>query len=221
MDSNEGKAPGQKSKDPEEKTLGIKLSDLRKNKKNNAKGWKTYGTKLMKLAKSRDYPAVFDTTDLTSEALEWSEKLFDWMDSHEEKAPSTTSKDPEEKTLGSKLSDLRKDKKNNANGWKTYGTKLMKLSRSRGYPSVFDTTDLTSEALEWAEKLFDWMDSNEGKAPSQTSKDPEEKTLRSKLSNLRKDKKNNAKGWKTYGTKLMKLAKKRGYPSVFNTRGSK
>jgi hypothetical protein len=61
------------------------------------------------------------------------------MDSHEDKAPSATSKDPEEKTLGIKLSNLRSNKKNNSNGWKTYGTKLMKLSRSRGYPSVFNT----------------------------------------------------------------------------------
>jgi hypothetical protein len=221
MDSNEGKAPSRKSKDPEEKSLGSKLSNLRSNKKNNAKGWKTYGTKLMKLAKKRGYPSVFDTTDLTSEALEWTEKLFDWMDSNEGKAPNQKSKDPEEKSLGSKLSTLRQNKKNNSNGWKTYGTKLMKLAKSRDYPAVFDTTDLTSEALEGAEKLFDWMDSHEDKAPSATSKDPEEKTLGIKLSNLRSNKKNNSNGWKTYGTKLMKLSRSRGYPSVFNTRGSK
>ncbi|KKN88834.1 hypothetical protein LCGC14_0244410 [marine sediment metagenome] len=222
MDSHGGKAPTQGSIDQVEKVLGTKLSYWRHNKKNNRGGWTTtYGSELLTLAKKRGYPDVFNTTDLTREALEWAKELFGWMDSHDEKTPRMSSKDPVEKALGSKLSDMRRKKKNNRGGWKLYGPKLLKLAKKRGYQDVFDTIDLNSEALKGAGEIFDWMDSHGGKAPSQMSTDPVEKVLGTKLSNMKRRKKNNKDGWTTYGAKLLKLAKQRGYPRVFNTRGSR
>ncbi|KKN88833.1 hypothetical protein LCGC14_0244400 [marine sediment metagenome] len=221
MDSHEDKLPSKKSKDLIEKSLGSKLSTMRQNQMSNNRGWPIYGSELLKLAKKRDYPDVFNMADLTYNALEWAEELFLWMDSHEGKAPITTAKDPVEKSLGVKLSAMKQIKKNNDRGWTTYGSKLLKLAKKRGYPRVFNRVDLTSEALEWADELFDWMYAHEEKFPSRRSKDPVEKALGIKLSNMRKNKKNNKNGWTTYGSKLLKLAKQRGYPCVFNTGGSK
>ena len=221
MDSHEGKAPSTTSKDPVEKVLGGRLSHLRQNKKNNKDGWTTYGSELLGLAKQHGYHDVFNRICRASEALERTEELFDWMDANEGKAPSTTSKDSVEKALGSRVSTMRKSKKNNSKGWPIYGTKVDKLATERDYPSVFDTTNRTHEALEWAEELFDWMGSHEGKTPSQKSKDFVEKVLGIKLSKMRQIKKNNKEGWPLYGSELLKLAKQRGYPRVFNTGGSR
>ncbi|KKN88835.1 hypothetical protein LCGC14_0244420 [marine sediment metagenome] len=220
MDSHGGKIPSQKSKDRTEKVLGRKLSKMRTNKKNNKEGWPIYGSELLKLSKKRGYLDVFNRTDLTKVAMARAEELFEWMDSHESKTPSAVSKDTVEKALGSKLSTMRDIKKNNKRGWLIYGSKLMKLAKKRGYPAVFNRVDLTREALEWAEELFLWMNSHEDRAPSTVSKDHVEKSLGNKLSTMREKKKNNKDGWPLYGPKLLKLAKKRGYTDVFNTRGA-
>jgi glutaredoxin-related protein len=74
-------------------------------------------------------------------------------------------------------------------------------------------TSRIGKALEKASTLFDWMDDHGGRIPAKGSKDPKEKILKRWLSI---NKRGNKRGWPIYGSELKALAKKRGYPKVFD-----
>ena len=186
IDKND-KTPSQKSKDKDEKILGIWLSNQKKNFKKKAC---IMGTN----------PEIYDTWEqfTTSEKYkkyflsnenEWKqnlESLKQFIDKND-KTPSLTSKD--EKKLGRWLSNQKKNFKNQ--------TQIMKNEEIYNIWEQFITSEkykkyFLSNENEWKQNqksLKDFIDKN-GKTPSSTSKDKDEKSLGGWLSNQKKTFKN-------------------------------
>jgi len=69
---------------------------------------------------------------------------------------------------------------------KRLGQKLEDLAKERGYPKLFGSTDHEQKGLEWVAEICDFIDEN-NRSPSCASKDPKEKRLGQKLSQLKRN----------------------------------
>ena len=170
------RAPSSTAKTPEEKTLGLWVG---KQKQNYASRKRTMSTPAIynawtALLQDPKYAELLESAEKT-----WyrrREELITFMNAHE-RSPSTRAKPPEEKTLGNWVSAQKN----------TYASRKYIMSTPAIYdawtalvqdPRYADLLDLDPEKAWWKRhgELTIFMNTHE-RAPSQTSKTPEEKTL--------------------------------------------
>ena len=181
-----GKAPSQRAKDPEEKRVGVWVSVQKRN----------YDPRGSESSKNimKTNPEIWQLWTETLADEKYSESLADlvqvWKNNHKKicefihktgKAPSTTAKDPEEKRLGSWIS-------NQKNNYDPRGPEFSKKGMKT--PEIWQIwTDtlinpiycdaLATPIQDWKnnhQKMCEFIDTN-NKLPLQRATDPEEKRL--------------------------------------------
>jgi len=216
-----GKWPSHASKDQTEKKMGNKLSDLKTAKQ--GRGNSKFYVETQEYIKDRGYPDMFEVeTEETRKAdqIESVKEIIDFKEKNG-KYPSEKSKDPTEKKMGKKLSDLKSAKQGrDRRGCKFY-PETQDYAKGRGYPDMFEIeTEETRKAdqIESVKEIIDFKEKN-GNLPSQGSKDQTEKKMGKKLSDLKKAKQ--GKGRSKFYAETHDYAKGRGYPDMFEVRKQK
>jgi hypothetical protein len=193
--NSNGKKPYEKSKQPEEKKLGLWISTQKTTYDPRGPEFSKHGMK------SPERWQIWTNTSLVDE--KYSEALADpiqtWKNNHKNmclhidengKTPSEVAKDPEEKRLGGWIShqkqnydprgpEFSKNIMKNQERWQTWTETLEKYSEA-----------LADPVQSWKnnhQKMCNFIDAN-GRAPRQTgAKDPEEKRIGSWISNQKKN----------------------------------
>jgi hypothetical protein len=168
--------PSQTSKDPWEKSLGLKLQDIRSGKSFlNTEKLKALGFRLEKtreILKPKEWLVEFEKfAELHPERDEKTGLLL--------RQPSSSSKDPWEKSLGLKLKDI-------ISGRSFLDTEKLKALGFR-VEKVNNTSEEWLAEFEKFAELYPERSEETGlllKQPSQTSKDPWEKSLGLKLRDI-------------------------------------
>ncbi len=179
--------PSPKSKNVEEKKLGIWCSTKRQDKKIN----KLDENKIKKLEQLNGW--FWNLDDIFDETYN---RLKNWIEQNK-RIPSNKSKNLEEKKLGQWCSHKRKDKNNN----KLDENKIKKMEQLNGW--YWNRDDIFDETYN---RLKIWIDVNK-RVPLQKSKNVEEKKLGRWCSNKRNDKKIN----KLDENKIKKLEQLNGW----------
>jgi hypothetical protein len=152
LSKNDGKYPFSNSIDPTERTLRYWVLHQRERK-----------NKM-----SLDRKAKLDKMGFIWKIDTWSDKLqdlFQWLSKNDDKYPSSTSKNSEEKVLGCWVSEQRRFKNK------------MSADRKSKLDDILFQWELVDS---WSEKLQDlvqWLSKYDDKYPSSGSKNPVEKTL--------------------------------------------
>ena len=204
------KTPNNHSKDPEEKRAGQWQSDMRKNYKNTIENKK--GTKL-----SDERIAALNET----EGWKWEEEdpfienLHHWITQYqqkENKTPSQSTKDPEEKRAAIWQNKMRNGYKKKVS-WLTQ-ERIAALNETEGWKWG---TQETRNTYTFEEQLTNWITQFKkrgNKTPRNSAKDPEEKRAAQWQSNMRQGYKNtieNKKGNKLSEERIAALNETEGW----------
>jgi superfamily II DNA or RNA helicase len=172
---HDGQKPSSVSKDNEEKRLGLWCGTQRQNKK---KG-KLDEDRIKQLEKIVGWEWKLDLDAVWTNNYNEVKK---WYNNHNDQKPSITSKDNEEKRLGSWCTNQRTNKKKG----KLDEDRIEQLKLIVGWEWELDLDAVWTNNYKEVKR---WYDEHDGQKPSEYSKDNEEKRLGSWCSDQRKNKK--------------------------------
>ncbi len=206
------KYPSKKSKDPAEKKMGIRLSTLKAAKQGRGRG--KFYPETQEYAKDRGYPDMFDIeTEETRKAdqINSVKEIIDFKQKNG-KWPSVGSKGPAEKKMASKFSHLKTAKQ--GNGGKLY-RETEEYAKNSGYPDMFEVKTEETRKIDQINSVKEIIEfkENNGKYPSEKSKDPAEKKMGQRLSGLKQAEQ--GRGGRKFYLETQEYAKSRGYPDMF------
>ena len=187
------KKPSMKSKDPIEKSYGGKLSDWKKTLKPDYKGTGLLppSQEVLDILTKCEYLKNYFDLD-RDENIEKALEIKEWSETNKRK-PSSSSKDPIEKSYGDKLSYWKQALKPDYKGLGLSPSQevLAILTKFEYLKDYFDLD--RDENVEKALEIVEWCEINK-KKPSMESKDPIEKQYGKKLSNWKNTLKPGYKG---------------------------
>jgi len=166
---HDGRLPCQTSTDPIEKKFGSKLTVWKLNRKGTRKGTLHDGVKEYL---DTEIPGWSDDCVGEYASMKKASEMVQWVNEHDGRLPSRTSKDEIEKIMGSRLAHFREDVR-------TGKPVSVKKYLDTEIPGWNDT--LEYKGMQKAIAIVQWVKSHNGKFPSQKSGDSTEKTLGNKL----------------------------------------
>jgi len=180
-----GKNPSQMSEEKEEKFLGLWLSCMRKAKKNSEKSHRIIYPSNQKILESYGFSRLFDIDDPEQISNDRCTEICEWMKEHQNKVPSTTSKDSTEKKHGRFVSSMRKVKgKKHAIGQMIFYASNQAIAEQYGYSTIFDIIDKEKISNEFCHKVCQWVKIN-GRSPNKRSSNKEESSYGNWVSHMK------------------------------------
>lgn len=188
-----------------EKSLGYKLADLKKQKKNKPYlFYKDY----QDIANSYELFELFDVIDIEKRGLNKISDICDFIDIYN-RYPSTYKKYESEIILGYKLDDIKKSKI--GKGSTTWFDSYQKFAEERGYPDLFDIMNPEERGINRIYEILEFMKEN-NREPKFNSKGYEKK-LYNKLQTFIVMKGGYGKG--LWFDSYQELINKEGYDDLF------
>lgn len=180
-----GKIPSTTSKDPNEKKMGNKLSNLKYSYNFPDKCESKIFPETIDYLKSNNAINILQNIDLEGIQLDQIKEIIKFY-KETDKIPSTRSNDPNEKKLGHKLRNLKNSYNNPDEATQNIYSKTINYLKSIGELDILNNINHKEDQLKQIKEIVTFYNVKNNKIPSQKSTDSFEKRLGQKLSQLKK-----------------------------------
>lgn len=167
------KYPSKKSKDANEKSLGMWLCAKRQSAK--GKGRLAFYPSDQTIADSYELGNLFKSDDKEALSNENVKELCEYIKNNGMKVPNKNSKNDIEKTLG-RLLQRKRNAKNNSNTKSKFYDSDQKIAEQYGMPTLFEISDFEAKSNKICRDICLWIITNQ-KMPKKSSKDKSEKSF--------------------------------------------
>lgn len=206
-----GHLPKHGSKNKQEAKDSNTISGLKLAKQ--GKGRRIFYPELEEIAKKHGYHNLFKVRDFKQKAIDQLNKILDRSDKRG-RLPRGGGKNEQENKDAQKISQLKQALK--GKGGAKFYPELEDIATKRGYSGMFFT--LKQRAIKQLNVILDRVDER-GNLPKQHSEDEQEAKDAECFNRLKQAKKN--KDTRIFYHELEEIAKKRGYPNLFEVRDLK